>query len=416
MTNPLTPAERTGIRNWANLQFAIAHRYRDADPVRSEFYHGRSVAAGKIAGQYNPRGDGPYTVHVHNWIFKDTRHHSGHSFMNNLKITFSYAKNLICLTGDEAIMLDRNGQLVARFYYDASKRKAIGWRITGSPREFDIRRFDLQLRNPKGAKIGPRPKCVRCGGTMSKVDYWYCKKCGATDNPTGVVMNKHDRNPSGRLGERIANKAHKEGQAAFKAGMPSNDNPYDSRAVKDSDEWLRYQGWKNGWTFSWFVAGQKEVRSKVSKSKTVTNPDPTLALAGICPKCGKKFSSYRDSVKNMQEYERHAKVCPKRGDHNPVSNLYKSFHGVDPVRQKPVYYQPPPKQLISIGELSQINYKPTRGQYVGTEFYHKSGDLGERTIKTNLILATDPEGKNLYLVRKNKDSKYPLFSNRGILG
>lgn len=57
----------------------------------------------------------------------------------------------------------------------------------------------------------------------------------------------------GRLGERIATKAHKEGRAAFKVGKRERDNPYNGRAVRDSDEWLRYQNWKNGWTFAWFV-------------------------------------------------------------------------------------------------------------------------------------------------------------------
>ena len=52
--NPLTMSERTSIKDWANAQFAIARRYKPIDPVKSEFYHGRSVAAGKIATTYNP--------------------------------------------------------------------------------------------------------------------------------------------------------------------------------------------------------------------------------------------------------------------------------------------------------------------------------------------------------------------------
>ena len=109
-------------------------------------------------------------------------------------------------------------------------------------------------------------------------------------------------------------------------------------------------------------------------------------------------------------------------DINPIrskkmgSDLYESFHGVSPVRKTKVYFEPPTGELISIGELSQVNYRPVRGKYRNTEFYHKSGDLGERMLKTNLILATDKAGKNLYLVRKNKNSKYPVFSSRGILG
>ena len=65
----------------------------------------------------------------------------------------------------------------------------------------------------------------------------------------------------GRLGERIASKAHKEGRVAFKSGKPERDNPYDGRAARDSNEWLRYHGWKNGWTFESFIAGQKKARA-----------------------------------------------------------------------------------------------------------------------------------------------------------
>jgi len=98
------------------------------------------------------------------------------------------------------------------------------------------------------------------------------------------------------------------------------------------------------------------------------------------------------------------------------SNLYESFHGVAPIRKKKGYYEPPPSELIVIGELSQINYRPVRGQHSNTEFYHQSGDTGTAKLNTNLILCTDKQGKNLYLVKKNKNSKYPIFTDRGIIG
>ena len=53
--NPLTKQEKDSLKEWGNTQFSIARRYRDIDPVRSEFYRGRSVAAGKIACTYNPK-------------------------------------------------------------------------------------------------------------------------------------------------------------------------------------------------------------------------------------------------------------------------------------------------------------------------------------------------------------------------
>ena len=54
MKNPLTLREKRDLKDWANVQHVISHRYAGVDPIRSEFYHGRSVAAGKIAAQYNP--------------------------------------------------------------------------------------------------------------------------------------------------------------------------------------------------------------------------------------------------------------------------------------------------------------------------------------------------------------------------
>ena len=100
---------------------------------------------------------------------------------------------------------------------------------------------------------------------------------------------------------------------------------------------------------------------------------------------------------------------------NPVG-LYESFHGVPPSKRTKVYYEPPPKELIQIGNLVQLNYQPrVPSERHKTEFYHKSGDVGNKILKTNLILATDSKGKNLYLVKATKN-KRPYFSKLGIIG
>ena len=102
---------------------------------------------------------------------------------------------------------------------------------------------------------------------------------------------------------------------------------------------------------------------------------------------------------------------------NPVS-LYEGFHGSPPLRQRKISYEPPPKDkpLLKVGRISQINYIPEfPSKKSGQEFYHISGDTGEKTLKSNLILATDSKGKNLYLL-KDKESKLPFFSKRGIIG
>ena len=101
---------------------------------------------------------------------------------------------------------------------------------------------------------------------------------------------------------------------------------------------------------------------------------------------------------------------------NPVS-LYQAFHGVSPIRKRKVFYEPPPNEIIKIGDLSEIKYKPASpSKHAGQEFYHKLGDTGSNVLKTNLILATDKDGKNLYLVKKDKNVKRPYFSAQGIIG
>jgi len=139
-----------------------------------------------------------------------------------------------------------------------------------------------------------------------------------------------------------------------------------------------------------------------------------------CPKCG---SYDTDTWKKSGQrfyicYKCHHEWKGRYGIDNPTSKLYRNFHGTDPVKTSTVLYEPPPngEPLIKIGRLSQINYVPEGPSHkAGHEFYHKSGDLGHKTIKSNAILATNQQGTQLFIVRE-KDSKYPLFTERGIIG
>ena len=100
---------------------------------------------------------------------------------------------------------------------------------------------------------------------------------------------------------------------------------------------------------------------------------------------------------------------------NPQS-LYESFHGSPPARIRKIKYEPPKGILIKIGKLSQLNYIPEYpSMRKGVEYYHRSGDIGHKILKSNAILATDIKGKNLYIL-KDKNTKYPKFTERGIVG
>jgi len=97
--------------------------------------------------------------------------------------------------------------------------------------------------------------------------------------------------------------------------------------------------------------------------------------------------------------------------------LYEDFHGASPVRKRKVYYEPPlGEPLIKIGRLRRIDYEPEYpSKRAKTVFFHKAGDLGGKTIKSNAILATNKDGTQLYIV-KEKNTKYPRFSDKGIIG
>ena len=131
-----------------------------------------------------------------------------------------------------------------------------------------------------------------------------------------------------------------------------------------------------------------------------------------CLECGKPFVSYHI----------HDRWCPKHRmpiamrRSNPVS-LYEQFHGARPKGARVIEFVNPKGTLIKIGKLSEIRYCPDKpSKHAGTEFYHKSGDTGEKMLKTNLILATDQKGENLYLIKNDPRMKRPYFSDRGIIG
>lgn len=98
------------------------------------------------------------------------------------------------------------------------------------------------------------------------------------------------------------------------------------------------------------------------------------------------------------------------------TSLYEGFHQTGPARMRKIGYEPPSGALVKIGRVTQINYQPEEpSKRKNSEYYHKMGDTGEKTLKSNTILATDQNGKNLYLLN-DKQGQYPKFTNRGIIG
>ena len=160
-------------------------------------------------------------------------------------------------------------------------------------------------------------------------------------------------------------------------------------------------------------------KSKVSKLMKQVGVSP-YDIPMPCPICEKSVlvSEWYEHLINTHKLTHteavHYLIHPSKK--NPES-LYEAFHRVSPIRKRKVFFEPPNGELVKIGDLSEIRYRPTApSKYAGTEFFHKSGDVGSNVLKTNLILATDKSGKNLYLVKKDKNVKRPYFSGRGIIG
>jgi hypothetical protein len=107
----------------------------------------------------------------------------------------------------------------------------------------------------------------------------------------------------------------------------------------------------------------------------------------------------------------------KNSESNLDSSLYESFHGLPPKTKRKVHYTNPKGTLVRIGEVSRIDYIPgENSKHAKINFYHQAGDIGEKKLKSNWILATDQEGKNFYLLKKDENSSYPIFTDRGIIG
>ena len=92
---------------------------------------------------------------------------------------------------------------------------------------------------------------------------------------------------------------------------------------------------------------------------------------------------------------------------------YEQFHGVPPDRILRVDAPDLPPYLVILGELREITYWPTRPTRRRGEYVHAFGDYGHRKGKEVPLLATDPEGQNLYIVKSR--SKFQV-GRRGIVG
>ena len=152
----------------------------------------------------------------------------------------------------------------------------------------------------------------------------------------------------------------------------------------------------------------------------------------FCPKCYKPWpgvtqaelqSAYGTQYGNeiwsgKATSATHAKNPPgvaAAGTHDQsMKSLYLSFHQNPPAQVHRLHIESPEK-AIAIGRLTRIDYEPFGSSgHIGSIFTHKVGDVGNKVLPSNQILATD--GKNFLLIKDDLKKKYPVFSSRGILG
>jgi hypothetical protein len=106
-----------------------------------------------------------------------------------------------------------------------------------------------------------------------------------------------------------------------------------------------------------------------------------------------------------------------KGEDNPTgdSALFESFHGNPPGSTRTVQVPVPKPPLTKLGRLEKIDYVvESEGNHKNTHFTHSAGDLGERKIPSNTIVASDANGE--LVLAKEKPGKYPCVTSRGIIG
>ena len=128
---------------------------------------------------------------------------------------------------------------------------------------------------------------------------------------------------------------------------------------------------------------------------------------------GSKYMKLTDKVPPLGSGSPWKRPNPDQGE---VPGFFKGFHGGNPSTSKTCQVAMPEGPVAALGRLERIDYVvESNGRQKGTHFTHKAGDIGEKMLKSNTIVAADKKG-NLFLVKDNEGSRYPHVTDRGILG
>ena len=97
--------------------------------------------------------------------------------------------------------------------------------------------------------------------------------------------------------------------------------------------------------------------------------------------------------------------------------ISREVHGTEPEEtQITLDTRQIPDVLIAIGKVVAVEYEPigTSGRK-GDVYRHEWGDTGQRKVESLHYFCTDTTRRRFYLI-KGKDSSYPVFNERGVVG
>lgn len=98
-------------------------------------------------------------------------------------------------------------------------------------------------------------------------------------------------------------------------------------------------------------------------------------------------------------------------------DVFRMFHGVEPTEAVRVVMDTKiPRELVVLGRALAVEYQPLTGRKEGKAYRHEFGDTGARRLDTVVYLCTDKSRKRYYLVPENPTGRYPVTTERGIVG
>lgn len=110
---------------------------------------------------------------------------------------------------------------------------------------------------------------------------------------------------------------------------------------------------------------------------------------------------------------------PWSGGGGDAVGMTKKFHGVSkPTQELRLEMDTEiPSKLRKLGEVENLLYKPLEpSPKADAAWTHEAGDLGPGKADTRTLLCTRMDGSGLFFIVAERDGRYPVVTERGIVG